>query len=86
MSPRTSSPCATSDARNTAWGMIQQAPNIGKTARRFHPLNTSQEALVGVTVGNAYPAGMLTLATIQGGVKYKSAIVNKGMHCSSDDG
>ena len=84
MSPSSSSAGATSDARPTARRKVQEASRIGQTAKRFHRM-WRKEALAGVTVGAVYPAGILTVATIQDGVKNKSAIVNKEMHCNRDD-
>lgn len=81
MSPSSSSAGATSNARATARKKVQEASKIGQTARRFHP-TSREEAPAGVTVGAVCPAGILTVDKIQDGVKIKSVIANKEMHCN----
>ena len=85
MSPSSGSTGALVDARPTARRKVQEASNTGQTARRFQP-SSRKEALAGVTVGAVCPIGMTAVDTIQDGVKIRSAIVNKEMHCNTDDG
>ena len=82
--PSSSSARATSDARPTASRKVHKASKTGQTARRFHP-TSREEALAGVTVGAVCPAGIPRVDTIQDGVKIRSVIVNKEMHCDRDD-
>ena len=85
MSPSSGSTGALVDARPTARRRVQEASNTGQTARRFQPSSRKGE-LVGVTVGRVCPIGIPAVDTIQDGVKVKSDIVNKEMHCNRDDG
>ena len=84
MFPSSGSTGATSDARPTARRKVQEASKTGQTARRFHP-TSREEALAGVTVGAVCPAGIPRVDTIQDGVKIRSVIGNKEMHCNGDD-
>ena len=86
MSPKSGSTGALVDARPTARREVQKASVIrGQTARRFQP-SSRKEALAGVTVGRVCPIGIPALDMIQAGVKIKSVIINKKMHCNRDDG